>query len=396
MPREQITACLIVQNEHDRLPAALQSVAFCDQTVVVDGGSTDDTVQIARSHGAHVIENPWPGFAKQRNVAIDAASTEWVLEIDADERISPQLRRSILAMLADPPAETAIVGFPLRNHFLGAPLGPSAKYPAFRTRLFRRGAYRHDEQREVHEGLYPRERPLALHGDLEHELASTLGEALSDLWRYARLESRHLGAASPQAYANGIVLRPITKLAYRTLIDGGWRDGWRGMLKVSLDAASDSLVWVLALAQRRRGSAAPERPQDNGQPVRGHFGRGSKGPAKVVAVAPSGRLAGAAAQWLAALREHGIDVALVTDDAQPPPGMPVRPVAHIAPLAVLRALQVEGDLRTIDAVVPVGRRAQLVQRVVPPPLRPAIDGLSIEVDPRLAAQIASAAIGERQ
>jgi hypothetical protein len=395
VPRERITACLIVQNEHDRLPDALQSVAFCDETVVVDGGSTDDTVQIARSHGAHVIESPWPGFAKQRNVAIDAASTDWILEIDADERISTQLRQSILAMLADPPGETAIVGFPLRNHFLGRPLGPSAKYPAFRTRLFRRGAYRHDEQREVHEGLYPRERPLALEGDLEHELASTLGEALSDLKRYARLESRHIGAAPPQSYLKGILLRPLTKLVYRTLIDGGWRDGWRGMLKVGLDATSDSLVWLLALTQRRPGSAAPDRPPSTGQPVRGHFGHGSKGPVKVVAIAPSGRLASTASQWLAALREHGVDVALVTDDAHPPQGMPVRPVERIAPLAVLRALQVEGDLRTIDAVISVGRRARLVQRLVPPPLRPAIEGLSIDIDPRLAAQIASEAIGER-
>lgn len=394
VPRELITACLIVQNERDRLPAALESVSFCDEVIVVDGGSTDNTVELARARGARVIENPWPGFAKQRNVALDAATTDWVLEIDADERISPRLRQSIEAMLAGPPTNTAIVGFPLRNHFLGGSLGPSAKYPAFRTRLFRRAAYRHDETRQVHEGLYPRERPLALEGDLEHELAETLGEALTDLWRYAQLESRHLGAASPVSYLTGIVLRPSAKLVYRTLVDGGWRDGWRGLLKITLDAGSDSLVWLLALS-RARHQAEGTDPLVGTHSGRGHFGHGSKGPAKVVTIARAGKPASKASKWLLALREHGLDVALVTDEANVPEGLPVRAVDRITPLAVLRAVQVEDDLRAIDAVVPVGRRARLIHRFVPPQLRPEIDGLSIEADPERAAKIATEAVGER-
>src|SRR5947209_3726192 len=98
MARATLSACLIVQDEQDRLPDALASVAFCDEVIVVDGGSGDGTVQIARAGGARVIENPWPGFAAQRNVALDAARGEWILEIDADERVSPPLRRSIEAL----------------------------------------------------------------------------------------------------------------------------------------------------------------------------------------------------------------------------------------------------------------------------------------------------------
>src|SRR5829696_5140177 len=100
-PRPQsITACLIVLNEEARLPAALDSVAWCEEIVVVDSLSTDRTVEIARAHGATVVENAWPGFGAQRNVAIDHATSEWILEVDADERISTDLRDEIRAFLA--------------------------------------------------------------------------------------------------------------------------------------------------------------------------------------------------------------------------------------------------------------------------------------------------------
>jgi glycosyltransferase involved in cell wall biosynthesis len=130
MDAERISACLIVQDEQERIAAALESVAFCDETFVVDGGSSDATVEIARAAGARVIENPWPGFAAQRNVALDAARSEWVLEIDADERVSPELWASIQSLLSQPPAGAAMAVCALRNRFLGGLLGPSAKYPA--------------------------------------------------------------------------------------------------------------------------------------------------------------------------------------------------------------------------------------------------------------------------
>ena len=153
MPRERLTACLIVQNEQERLPAALDSVAFCDEVIVVDGGSSDRTVEIARSAGATVIENPWPGFATQRNIALDAASGRLgARDRRRRARIAETLRASIQALLEDPAARGGHAVFALRNRFLGGPLGPSAKYPSYRSRLFRRGAYRHDESRAVHEG----------------------------------------------------------------------------------------------------------------------------------------------------------------------------------------------------------------------------------------------------
>jgi hypothetical protein len=418
MSKERISACLIVQNEQERLPAALASVEFCDEIVVVDGGSTDRTLQIARKAGARVIENRWPGFATQRNMAIDAATSDWILEIDADERISPRLRTSIETLLGAPPPEVSMAVCALRNRFLGKPIGPSAKYPAYRRRIFRRGAYAHDSSREVHEGLEPHERPVVLDGDLEHELASTLGEALLDTWRYARLESLHLEApATARTYAIGITLRPSAKWLYRTIIEGGWRDGWRGLLKISLDTASDALVWVLVLARARRRPATSTASPHDGEGSKAHFGRRRAGPVKIVALADGGRAARAATRWLAELRTQGADVALIStgkgavdaeqrrSERHAAPGaivstptiedVPLRAVRRLGPLTVIRALEIEMQLRTIDVVVPVGRRARLIYRLVPGILRPEIAGLDIDLDPARAVERASTTMTDR-
>jgi hypothetical protein len=391
VPRERITACLIVQDEQQHLPTALASVAFCDEIVVVDGGSSDGTVEIARAAGARVIENPWPGYSVQRNVALDAASSEWVIEVDADERISPQLAASIQALLAAPPPGVALALCPLRHHFLGGVLGPSAKYPAYRSRIFRPGAYRHDERRKVHEGVEPRERPVVLEGDLEHELASGLGEALRDMYSYARLESRHVTPPAARGYVTGILVRPLAKLVYRTVVDRGWSDGWRGMLKIALDVVSDALVWALVLVRtqpeavsssgRAPAAVAPRGapgagdggwPQSNGAPPE-HFGRRRVGQPKILALAARGRPARDARDWLCALRERGLDVVLVTDDAAIDSDIPLCTVTRFRPLAVMRAIDLETQVRELDALVAFGRRARLVRRLLPPTLRPEAD-----------------------
>jgi hypothetical protein len=384
---ERVAACLIVQNEQERLGAALDSVAFCDEVIVVDGGSSDHTVEIARRAGAHVIENPWPGFAAQRNVAIDASSSDWILEVDADERVTPVLRASIEQLLGAPPPQVNMAVCALRNRFLGGPLGPSAKYPGYRSRLFRREAFRHDESRTVHEGIDVNERPLILAGDLEHELAASLREALTDMWRYAQLESHQVaGPSAALPYLAGIALRPMTKFFYRMIVLGGWRDGWRGVLKISLDVSSDALVWVFVL-RRGRGTAADLESGDVE-----HFGRSRVGQAKVVALAGRGNPAREAAAWLAQLKQHGIDVTLISAGDLVECDVPLAPMRRLLPLAAMRAIDAEMHLRVIDALVPVGRHARLVWHLLPSTLRPEIAGVDSNAPPVQAAAAAKAAV----
>jgi Glycosyl transferase family 2 len=363
-----ISACVIAQDEEERLPGCLASLDFCDEVVVVDSGSRDRTREIAAVAGAKVVENPWPGFSAQRNVALDHASGDWVLEIDADERVTPELANELRAFLADPPGEEVRMGaIPMRDVFLGKALGPSIRYPRYRHRLFRRGAFRHDEGRSVHEGLWPDGPVHRFEGELRHLLASSWGEAVADARAYARLEAAQRRRPSAAEAVTGIVVRPLAKLAYRVLLYGGWRDGGRGLAKIALECAADSLATVYRL-----GGGATEGASGFGQePPR-------LGPVRIVGIACSRRGAARLAGWLEEAQRGGADVALI--GTAPPDGarLPHRPFDRLGPGRLVRALDAEDQLRPVDALLLAGRRERLALRLAPGALRGAVSPLSIK------------------
>lgn len=378
--RHTITATLIVLNEARRVPAALASVAFCDEIVVVDSGSTDGTQDLARAAGARVIENPWPGFGAQRNVGANAATCDWILEVDADETITPALAREIVDFLSTPGPrdEVDILALPMRHRFLGAALGPAAQYPNYRTRMFRRGRYLHDEGRSVHEGLKPRTVALALRGDMTHELASSWREAIGDMWRYTKLEASTFDPPrTARAILVGMVARPAAKAGYRLVVDGAWRDGWRGLVKVALDAGSDAIVWARVL---RRGPAAADARASS------HFGEVMPvaGPPRIVAVATDPAAAAQAADWL----RRGVAAGAGTDsELLVPPGVAadgpffLRTMEGPGPLALARALSGTVQVRHIDAFLladPVARRAH---HRLAGHLRGLVDPLTLDTEP---------------
>jgi hypothetical protein len=383
-PREHpvpatLSACVIARDEESSLPDCLASVGFCREIVLVDSGSTDATVEIARAAGARVVQQPWLGFAAQRNVALDHASGDWVLEIDADERVSPQLRDQIERFLSKPPDGVELAGLPLREIFLGRELGPSAKYPKYRHRLLRRGAYRHDEARTVHEGFIPEGVVQPLQGDLVHLLATRWSEAIGDAWRYARLEAGQLqGGRSPAAWVVGALVRPGAKLLYRLFLDGGWRDGWQGFVKISLDCATDTTVWTRHVLGR--GGSETGR---SGVAGGAHYGsrRLPRGPLRVLGVAADPPARKLAQQWLERARAGGADVALIAAGSPGDNEVRVRSLRRVGPLTLIRALDAEDQLRPIDAVVAFGSRARLLLRGVPPALRGQLSGITQETQP---------------
>lgn len=359
---KSLTACVITRDEEERLPACLESLRFCDEVVVVDSGSRDRTREIATAAGAKVVERPWPGFAAQRNTALDLAGGDWVLEIDADERVSPELARSLRAFLDGPPAGVTMAAIPMRELFLGKPLGPSIRYPRYRHRLFERGAFRHDESRTVHEGLWPDGAPALLEGDLIHLLASSWREAIADARAYARLEAEQRRRPGLRDGAFGIFVRPTVKLAYRMLVLGGWRDGWRGFARVGLECGADALATV------RRLSHGDEEAGEGG------FGQEQPrlGPVKLVGIATSARAERRLAPWLAEAAADGADVALVCADAASAGTPRRRRPQGSGPGAYLRALDAENQARPIDALVLPGARERTLARLAPAELRGAV------------------------
>ena len=233
--RPRICACVITLNEADRIVACLESLAFCDEIVVVDSGSTDATGELAAAHGARVLRRPFDGYRTQKDFAVRSASCDWVLCLDADERVTPALRASIeAARTAGMPA--AGYRFARATEYFGAYLRHGNAYPDRVLRLFdrRHGGFRGD--REIHEHASVDGEVRTLAGDLEHHAYRSLGDQLGRLERYARLMAEHLHALGTRAHVYNIVLNPFWRFLRGYVLRAGFLDGWRGLVYAYVEA----------------------------------------------------------------------------------------------------------------------------------------------------------------
>ncbi len=234
MKKPRLSVVVVTRNEEDRLRACLESVAWADQIVVVDAESDDKTVTIAREFTDHVVVRPWPGYAAQKNVAIEMATGEWVLSLDADEVVSTELTAEIRRVLAaDGPADGYAV--PRRNIFWGRWVRHGGLYPDWQLRLFRRGRGRFIE-RAVHESVRVDGRVERLAGHLEHRSYRDVGDFLARADRYAALAAADAVAQGRRAGARDFVLRPLGRFLSMYVLYRGFLDGWRGFLLASLYA----------------------------------------------------------------------------------------------------------------------------------------------------------------
>jgi len=195
-------------NEEARLAAALASVAFCDETVVLDAGSTDRTRDIAHRFGARVhVNTPWPGFVAQRNLALQLARHDWVLVLDADERVTAALRAEIQRLRA---AGFEHDGYriPRVAHYLGRWIRATDWYPDPQMRLFdrRRGRW---VGSLIHESVRVRGKAGRLRAELEHLPYFDLADHLRRIDRYTTLWADEAHARGRHAYAAELVLTPL-------------------------------------------------------------------------------------------------------------------------------------------------------------------------------------------
>ncbi len=185
----RLSAILIVRNEERDLPGCLESLrGVADEIVVVDSGSTDRTVEIARGFGARVIHRDFAGFGPQKQFALEQATGEWVINIDADERVSPALAQDIRAALSAGPA---VNGYEIRFHnlFLGRRLRFGGHWSEWHLRLFRRDKA-HYEGRDIHEGISVAPPRGRLRGPILHESYTNFAEYLEKCNRYTGLIAR--------------------------------------------------------------------------------------------------------------------------------------------------------------------------------------------------------------
>jgi glycosyltransferase involved in cell wall biosynthesis len=251
----KLSAVLITRKAATQLPACLASLAFCDELLVVDSGSDDNTVALARQQGARVIETHWRGFGPQKQFAVEQAAHDWVLCIDADERVSERLRESILAALAAvPPAPTFVAyRFARCNRFMGRYLRHGEGYPDWNLRLFdRRQAHWSDDV--VHEKVLT-DAPLGvLPGDLLHDSAESLENYLAKQNRYSTLAAKAALARGERSTTARLLLSPLLRFVKFYVVRRGFLDGVPGLVHILIGCGASFAKHAKMLQAQREAT----------------------------------------------------------------------------------------------------------------------------------------------
>ena len=248
--RPPLSAVLITHNAATQLPACLDSLDFCDEIVVVDSGSQDGSVELAQQRGARVIQADWRGFGAQKQFAVAQARHHWVLCIDADERISQDLRRSILQALAAP--QHLAYRFPRCNRFLGRYLRHGEGYPDWSLRLFDRRQARWSDD-AVHEKVLTEAGVGSLAGDLLHDSAETINAYLAKQDRYTTLAAQQAHAAGQRARLGHLLLSPLLRFIKFYILRLGFLDGVPGLVHILIGCGNSFSKYVKMLDLQTRG-----------------------------------------------------------------------------------------------------------------------------------------------
>ena len=233
--RGRLSACIITYNEADRIEACLHSVSFCDEVIVVDSHSTDSTRERALALGARVIERDWPGYRSQKQFAVDAASNDWVLCLDADERVSAPLRQEIERQREGGFTGPAGWSVPRITDYFGRFLRHGNAYPDRLIRLFDR---RHGRWvgREIHENTAVDGPVGRLDGHLEHFSYRDLSDHQARMQRYATLMADALYNSGKRGGLAKALINPQWRFLRGYILRLGFLDGWRGLVFALVEA----------------------------------------------------------------------------------------------------------------------------------------------------------------
>jgi glycosyltransferase involved in cell wall biosynthesis len=230
-----LSAVIITYNEADRIADCIRSANFCDEVLVVDSHSTDGTREIATSLGARVIERDWPGYRSQKEFALRAATNDFVLCLDADERVSPALRAEIEALRVNGFPCHAGWNMPILLCYFGRFLWHGLTYPNRHMRLIdrRRGQWSGEE---VHEHLQVNGSIGKLRNCLEHYAYRSLSHQIAKLDRYAELMARAKYARGKRCGVFKILFRSFWRFFSGYILRLGFLDGWRGLVLSLVEA----------------------------------------------------------------------------------------------------------------------------------------------------------------
>jgi glycosyltransferase involved in cell wall biosynthesis len=245
----RLSAIIITLDEAGNIAACLDTLSFCDERIVVDGGSADATVQVAQGKGARVVSHPFEGFGAQKGFALSLATGEWVLSIDADERVSPALAEEIRNVIADGGADC--YELPRRSAFCGRLMDHSGWSPDYVLRLFRRDkAYFSGDL--VHERVVCAGKLLRLNEPLMHDPVRRLEDALSRMDRYSTAGAEQLLAAGKNVSFMSGISHGLWTFFRTYVLRAGFLDGREGFLLAVANAEGTFYRYMKAWLKRRQ------------------------------------------------------------------------------------------------------------------------------------------------
>lgn len=234
MPSPPLSVTIICLNEEDNIGRAIASVKWAQEIVVVDSGSVDRTVEIARSLGAKVFHNPWPGYGQQKNFAQRQAAHDWILNIDADEEVSPRLAAEIQATLENP-RDCRGFEMPRKTFYLGRWIRHGGWYPNYLVRLADRRAAGWSEP-NVHEALEVQGTIGRLAEPLLHYAFPSIHDQILTNLNFSRLGARDLLRRGKSPSIAKLLLKPVGKFIETYVLKRGFLDGLAGFI-ISVNAA---------------------------------------------------------------------------------------------------------------------------------------------------------------
>ncbi|MFH1860495.1 MAG: glycosyltransferase family 2 protein [bacterium] len=228
-----ISVIIITHNEEKNISECLKSVKWADEIVVVDAFSHDDTKKLAEEFGAKVFQTEWQGYGKQKNYALSCATMDWILSIDADERITPELADEIQGVMQNPKMD----GYQIcrKAYFLGKWIRHSGWYPDYCLRLFHKGRGVFAEK-QVHEYVELSGSIGQLDGAMLHYTDNNLNHYLSKLGRYTTLAADELGAKGKKASLGDLIIRPLFIFFKMYILKKGFLDGIHGFVLAVLSS----------------------------------------------------------------------------------------------------------------------------------------------------------------
>jgi glycosyltransferase involved in cell wall biosynthesis len=261
----KLTVTVITRNEASNIAAALESVSWADEIIVVDSHSSDDTVSIARRLATRVEVREWPGYSAQKNFAAGLASHDWILSLDADERVTPALAAEIRGVLAGaPPFHGYRV--PRVAWYLGRWIRSTDWYPDYQLRLYDRRAGRWNERR-VHESVVVEGPAGQLQNELQHHPYRNISHHLQTIDRYTTLAAEDWLAAGRRARAWRTFFYPRFAFLRNYVLKGGFRDGSAGLIVSLLNSYYVFLkfakLWELENPSSRPPVLPSSRPPEN-------------------------------------------------------------------------------------------------------------------------------------